>query len=1084
MARADNSHKARGRGRKAPSPSPSARGELRGELYAAVKPVLLRRGTGCQVKRKGFVRAVYASGALVALLLMGLFRRELMALAFMFGVVLLDTNQHSTPAAETYTAAQAAAFYTNANGGGNGTIRFTVQPTLASTSYVGGNFHALFADNSAHGGIWFNDATLEMYTAPGDAVVFSQALTWSALQTMTITIVTSGSRSVTISGATTGNGTFSFGTAPNYFDNTQDLGVGSLPGSSAFRFAGVIGDVDDGSTAITGTGAITFAADTVASTATATVDGTAAITLAADTVVSTAESTVVGAGAITLADDAITGSGVGSVAGIAAIQFADDTLVATGEAGVNGGHIILDDDVFAGTAAASIVGAGAIVFAADTTTATGATNVVGTGAIQLADDVVTGVGIVPLVGAGAIQLADDTVVGAGTGPGGFGPGARSSAIAPYGHSAATMSAPGGYLPGGGPADADGRVPTAVNTQTTGSTFYASIARAVAIAGSKDLTDNKGNTWTELRRDNYGTFDPLFAPWEAAVAVCLDGAGGVNHVVTTPSLVGDECHLAWDEIQQGHHLVSTSFAARLTGQVQISAPLSTNGPGWVYVDWFGAAPTFGAEGFVWTVTAIGEGLNVGDWQVCDSRLVNHVDGWFQWKRWRRYFSAKTTNIQLTINEVTLNPPQPAFFYAAAFQETEFVDGEAAITFADDTLSSTGVVLASGTGAIQLAPDTVVGTAIANVTSIGLAQSAADASVIAGSAVVSVIGDGAITFASDTTSGSGDVADGPVGTGTIQLADDTVIGTAEATLLGVGGIVSAPDTVQGSGAPSIAGTGAVVFAADTTAGVGAPNAAGEAAITLADDTTAGSGFVVDDGTIVCLANIVFADDVIVGVGSGPFVGEAAIVFADDIVAGVSVILPPLPPNIALPRPPRRPGEPGKLFNPRAASTTLHRNRDPGCSLAASLAPVADDMRQLLVDFGMRHYEVFSIVVRWSGGERHRGEASVISELPFLPVPKVKNVGLVNRELRPAGTVNRGDVALEGLSPRYTQDDILLLFPRELRAGEEHFIEIRMDARDKNAERQRYTFIGRPERRAFDWTVRLTAQDEARTRGGQAR
>lgn len=1095
MARPDDKS-TRGRGRKVPSPA------WRSAFYAVVKPgVLLRRGHGRPASRitRAAKRAVYASGAMLSMLVLGLFRRELMALAFMFGAVLLDTDQHSTPAAETYTNTQAASFYSNANGAGsNGTIRFTFQPTLASTTYVGGNFHALFADNSQHGGIWLNDAKIEMYTAPGDALVFSQAMTWSALQTMTITIVSTGSKSITIAGATTGNGTFSFSTAPNYFDNTQSLGVGSLPGSSAFRFAGVIGDVDDGSTALAGTGSIALAADTISSAAAATVVGTASIALAADTVASTAAAAVAGSGAITFADDTTAGAGVGSVAGSAAIALADDTLIAAGDAGANGGNIQLADDTFAGTATANVVGAGAVALAPDTVASTAAASVVGAGAIQLADDTTTGVGTVPLAGTGAIALANDTVAGAGTVPTGFGPGVGSSAIATFGHSAATMSAPGGYIPpGGGPGgpgtDTDGRTPTAVNTQVANSTFYAAVGRPVAIAGSKNLTDNKGNNalWTEIRRDNYGTFDPTFAPWEAAVFVCLNGAGGTNHIVTTPGVAGDELGLGWDEIQRGFHMVATSFAARLTGQVQNSAPLSTNGPGWVYVDWFGARNTFGAEGFVWTVNAIGQGTNVGDWQVCDSRIVNHTDGWFQWKRWRRYFPAKTLNIQLAINEATLNPAQPAFFYAAAFQEEQFIDGDAAIVLANDTVAGQGVVVASGAGAIALAPDTVVGAGAAAVTGAGLQTSAADQSTVVATAAAAVVGLSAIQLADDTTTGSGDVADGPVGSAAITFADDTVAGDGSASVVGAGGFASAPDTVVGVGASAIAGAGLITEADDVVIAAGEATVTGAGAIQLADDVLVGAGFAVDAGTVVGTAAITFDDDTTSAAATEDTSGAGAIVFNDDLVVGfgsVVALLPPLPIEVTITRPPPPRREPTKLPNPRPITpnidASLHRNLRPECSLVESMADLVDDMRQMEVDLGLRFYEVWSVVVAWSGGERHRGAATVIGETPFLPIPVVNGIGNVNRELRPGGSVKRGDIWLRKLSPRYTQDDILLLFPRELRANEEHFIEVRGDARDGKTVRDRYIIVGRPERKAFEWEVRLTKQDENRTRDGVPR
>lgn len=201
-----------------------------------------------------------------------------------------------------------------------------------------------------------------------------------------------------------------------------------------------------------------------------------------------------------------------------------------------------------------------------------------------------------------------------------------------------------------------------------------------------------------------------------------------------------------------------------------------------------------------------------------------------------------------------------------------------------------------------------------------------------------------------------------------------------------------------------------------------------------------------------------------------------------------IPPLPIEVAIPCPPKQPRERTKFTNPRAITPNidgaLHRNPRPECSLVESMAPIVDEMRQMAVDMGLRYYEVFTVVVRWSAGERHRGTPTVISEQPFLPIPEVVGVGNVDRELREGGAVKRGGIWLRKLSPRYTIDDILLLFPRELRDDEEHYIEVRGDSRDGNTPRDRYVIVGRPERKAWGWEVRLLKADEDRTRGGRPR
>lgn len=148
---------------------------------------------------------------------------------------------------------------------------------------------------------------------------------------------------------------------------------------------------------------------------------------------------------------------------------------------------------------------------------------------------------------------------------------------------------------------------------------------------------------------------------------------------------------------------------------------------------------------------------------------------------------------------------------------------------------------------------------------------------------------------------------------------------------------------------------------------------------------------------------------------------------------------------------------------------------------LAGVADDLRQLYTDFGLRPYRVFSVVVAWSGGSIGRGNAAVVSEKEFLPTPLV-DLRPVRTTMRTGGRVEDGDGYLKEVSPRYTEEDIQALFHQHpLPAGHEGFLEVRVDARDGTAvPRRRFVVQGAPYRRAdaFDWAVRMSRQRADRT------
>lgn len=174
---------------------------------------------------------------------------------------------------------------------------------------------------------------------------------------------------------------------------------------------------------------------------------------------------------------------------------------------------------------------------------------------------------------------------------------------------------------------------------------------------------------------------------------------------------------------------------------------------------------------------------------------------------------------------------------------------------------------------------------------------------------------------------------------------------------------------------------------------------------------------------------------------------------------------------------PGEPGDTSGARPLA-------NPSCSLVESLGVVADSLRQIFTDVGLRPYRVHSVVYRWSGGEVGRGTATVVSDREFLPTPKLNDTAGIAGELRSSGLVERGTVRLEQISPRYTEDEVrLLLHDYPLPRGDQGFIEVRVDARDGSTERRRFIVRGVPYRDAqrFEWRAALLRQDADRARSG---
>lgn len=178
-----------------------------------------------------------------------------------------------------------------------------------------------------------------------------------------------------------------------------------------------------------------------------------------------------------------------------------------------------------------------------------------------------------------------------------------------------------------------------------------------------------------------------------------------------------------------------------------------------------------------------------------------------------------------------------------------------------------------------------------------------------------------------------------------------------------------------------------------------------------------------------------------------------------------------------------------NPRVgygeADPTLHELRAPARSLVEALGPTVDMARQIAVDLGVRPYTVTSITVRWSGGAVGRGEARLVSEVEWLPTPELRSMDGVRGAIVPVGRVERGDARLRRVSPRYTEAELFAMCGCALvDQALQVWIEVRVDERDGETRRRRFTVQGVPTRRPFEWEVTLAKADEDRTPGGLVR
>lgn len=130
----------------------------------------------------------------------------------------------------------------NATALNTGRWRVTFTPTNASThTSFAGSFIAILANGL--GAFWIVDRSLVLYNQSG--AVITRPITWSAGQTITVVMdLRTSTGSITISGALTGNGTYTFTNTGTYFVAAETLGIGVYNGGG-FDFTGSIGQVDD-----------------------------------------------------------------------------------------------------------------------------------------------------------------------------------------------------------------------------------------------------------------------------------------------------------------------------------------------------------------------------------------------------------------------------------------------------------------------------------------------------------------------------------------------------------------------------------------------------------------------------------------------------------------------------------------------------------------------------------------------------------------------------------------------------------------------------------------------------------------------
>lgn len=704
-----------------------------------------------------------------------------------------------------------------------GLWQFVWTPTNANThASWGGDYYALIAADDL-GGLWIVADALHFYDQ-SQALRLELPLTWSAGAAITITIDMAAGE-VSIAGASTGNGTFPWDSAPTSdFWAGDTLGVGVYGGGGFNLPASTISDFDDlDAGGVDGDLAATLAAVTSSSTGAVAIAAALAATLAA--VTSSSAGAVLAAGAATPTLGAVTPAAAGAVAieAVSSATLGDVLLAAT--AGADGA----EGELAATLGAIGSASTGTVGVAGSSGPTLGAVASVAAGAVSLAAAAAPTLGAVTSSAAGAVAIAAAATPALGaitcsaTVNDAFGLGAYDAERVLYGTAAGTVN---------------------VTLQTSdGSTFVAVSAGNLDDLAADPLTDDEANAWGYLSTDEYNDWPG----YGAVLAVTTTGNGDpTGHVFSQQfgqTLGFDECTVAAVEVQSAAYVADWSATQVNNGSPLTAAPVTTTARATLIAFWLGDAPT-GATSTV--------GVNNGFTVIHTETLADHPDGYVPIAiAFREVDEPGTYDVTWTET-----PDQGAILYLVAVQAVEGRVGEAgallgALALAAEADVTSGGELASTLGAVTSSSGGAVAIAAAGASTLGAVTSSAAATVSVSAAAEPTLG--AVTSSAGAAALITAASTPMLGALTLAAEGETtdVALTLDVTL--------APVTGAATGAVAITAASSPTLAAITSSAAAGVRIAGEASPTLPAITLASLGDTADVhgdaaatlGAITCVA-----------------------------------------------------------------------------------------------------------------------------------------------------------------------------------------------------------------------------------------
>ena len=144
----------------------------------------------------------------------------------------------------------------------------------------------------------------------------------------------------------------------------------------------------------------------------------------------------------------------------------------------------------------------------------------------------------------------------------------------------------------------------------------------------------------------------------------------------------------------------------------------------------------------------------------------------------------------------------------------------------------------------------------------------------------------------------------------------------------------------------------------------------------------------------------------------------------------------------------------------------------TLVRRLSPLANNLRDLLVRFGLRPRRVFIVTTRWSAGYRGGGQEYAFAEKEILTAPRVQNIGGLSESVEGPGLIEVGSISIDKINPLLTEEDLRGYSKdgQPLPEDASVFYEVEFLEQTGPSFRRRFVLSGTPEFHTLGWSINL--------------